>query len=116
MSGDEQTVMRRTRLSIFCFAAASLGVALVSSDQLVLLARVSFAGTALMGPFILAGILRNRAPGVEILVATGIALVLFLASVIGTIPQTIGPIRLDLLLLIGLAAITVASSILRRAR
>jgi SSS family solute:Na+ symporter len=116
MTGDEQSVMRRTRLSIFCFAAASLGVALVSSDQLVLLARVSFAGTALMGPFILAGILRNRPPGVEIIVATGVALVLFLGSVVGAIPQMIGIVRLDLLLLAGLAAITVGSSMLRPAR
>lgn len=114
MAGDEETVMRRTRLSIFCFAVASLAVALMSSDQLVLLARVSFAGTALMGPFILAGILARRAPGIEIIVATGIALAVFLGSVLGVVPQVVGPLRLDLLLLIALGAIALASSVLRR--
>lgn len=114
MIGDEQTIMRRTRLSIVCFAVASLGVALMSSDQLVLLARVSFAGTALMGPFILAGILAQRAPGIEIIAATGIALLLFLGSVVGIIPQAIGSVRLDLLLLTLLAAIAVGSSLFRQ--
>jgi len=116
MAGDEQTVMRRTRLSIFCFAAASWAVALMSSDQLVLLARVSFAGTALMGPFILAGILTRRAPGVEIIVITAIALVVFLASVLGAFPQMIGPLRLDLLLLITLGSVAIVSSVRRGSR
>ncbi|MGI9270347.1 MAG: sodium:solute symporter family protein [Woeseiaceae bacterium] len=114
MSGDEKTVMHRTRLSIFGFAAGSLIVALMSSDQLVLLARVSFAGTALLGPFILGGILMKRAPGIEIIVATGVALLLFLASVVGTIPQMVGSIRLDLLLLAILSTIAVLSSLFRK--
>lgn len=113
MRGDEQVVMQRTRISIVCFAVASLGVALLSSDQLVLLARVSFAGTALMGPFILTGILTRRTPGVEVIAATGIALAVFLASVLGAVPQMVGPMRLDLLLLLTLSVVTLASGILR---
>ena len=53
MTGDEKTVMRYTRIAILCFAIIALIVALLSSDQLVLLARVSFVGSALMGPLIL---------------------------------------------------------------
>lgn len=113
MSGDEQKIMRRTRLSIVCFAIASLAVALLSGDQLGLLARVSFAGTALMAPFILAGILMSRAPGIEVIAATGIALALFLASVLGVVPQMVGPIRLDLLLLLVLSTVTLVSAIRR---
>lgn len=116
MSGSEQTVMRLTRFSIVGFAVASLSVALMSGDQLVLLARVSFAGTALMGPFILAGIFTRRAPGIEVIVATGIALVLFLASVVGLMPQILGPIRLDLLLLLALSSITLISAYLGHRR
>lgn len=114
MSGDETSAMRRTRLSIACFAAASLAVALMSSNQLVLLARVSFAGTALLGPFILAGIFSNRAPGIEIIFATAVALLAFLGSVLGAIPSTIGPLRLDLLLLIGLSSVALLSCLMRR--
>ena len=113
MSGDEKSVMFRTRLSIVCFATASLGVALLSGDQLVLLARVSFAGTAMMGPFILAAILSKRAPGIEVIVATGIALALFLGSVLGAMPQIIGSLRLDLILLIVVSAIAVISNVIR---
>ena len=116
MSGDERKIMRATRLSIFCFALASLAVALISGDQLVLLARVSFAGTALLGPFILAGILLRRAPGSEVIVATAIALAIFLASVLGALPNMVGPLRMDLLLILVLSALTVGSSIIRLER
>ena len=114
MSGDEEQIMSRTRLSIVAFAVASLAVALMANNQLVLLARVSFAGTALMGPFVLTGILTRRKPGNEIVVATGIALLVFLASVLGAVPQMIGSIRLDLLLLIVLSAVTLVSAIFNR--
>ncbi|MGI9232946.1 MAG: sodium:solute symporter family protein, partial [Woeseiaceae bacterium] len=113
MSGNEEKIMRLTRLSIVCFAVASLGVALMASNQLVLLARVSFAGTALMGPFILAGILMRRAPGIELIAATGIALALFLASVLGLVPSMIVGIQLDLLLLVALGIVALTSGILR---
>ena len=109
MSGSEEVLMRRTRISIICFALASLGVALMASNQLVLLARVSFAGTALMGPFILAGILMRRPPGLEVIISTAVALALFLASVMGLISQIWGPVRLDLLLLLTLTGITLFS-------
>lgn len=114
MSGDEQLVMQRTRISIICFALASLGVALMSGDQLVLLARVSFAGTALLGPFILSGILSEKMPGRIQIPATAVALALFLASVLGAIPPKLGPVRLDLLLLVVLSIVTLASYNLRR--
>lgn len=109
LSGDEQQVMKLTKLAIVFFALAGLVVAILSGNQLVLLARVSFAGTALMAPFVLAAILTRRPPGVEIIVATGAGLLIFLCSVLGLIPEVIGPIRLDLLLLLSLGALTVFS-------
>ncbi|MGI9286287.1 MAG: hypothetical protein ACR2P1_12935, partial [Pseudomonadales bacterium] len=113
LSGDEQKIMRITKVAIVFFAMAGLVVAILSGNQLVLLARVSFAGTALMAPFVLAAILTRRPPGAEIIVATGAGLLIFLCSVLGLVPEVIGPIRLDLLLLLSLGALTVFSLIYR---
>lgn len=109
MSGEEQDIMKWTRASIICFAVAAWFVALMSGDQLVLIARVGFAGTALMAPFILSGILSQRAPGHSILIATFIALAVFLGSVFSVFPQTFGPMRMDLFLLFTLAGVALIS-------
>lgn len=111
---DEGRNMRITKIAIVCFALGSLFVSIISSDQLVLLARVSFAGTAVMGPFIIAGVLCKGRPGIEILLATFLGLVIFLASVTGLLPAKVGFIRLDLLLFTTLFAIAGLSSVVRR--
>ena len=61
-----------------------------------MLARVSFAGTALMGPMILLGILSDRKISAFIIVASFIGLVIFLLSLGGVIPGSYFGIRLDL--------------------
>jgi hypothetical protein len=63
---------------------------------------------------VLGGILARRAPGVEVVGATGVALVLFLGAEAGLVPSTIGPLRTDLLLLGTLAVITVGTMLVRR--
>jgi SSS family solute:Na+ symporter len=85
----------------------------LTSDELVLLARVSFSGTALMAPMILAGVLSNRRPGFEVIMATGTALIIFTLSLLGIVPDAIGFARLDLALLLIVAAFTALSSIVR---
>ena len=72
LSGTERAVMLRTKLAIVFFALAALVFAIFSSDQLVLLARVSFAGTALLAPLVLGAILSRHPPGVEVIVATAL--------------------------------------------
>ena len=114
LPGKEKAVMNITKLAIFGFAAIALIFSILASDQLVLLARVSFAGTSMMAPMILAGILAKRPLGTEIIVATALALLLFLASLLEIIPSTIGPIRLDLLLLLSVGAIALVSYYTRR--
>ena len=89
-------------------------VAILSSNQLVLLARVSFAGTAILAPFVLAAVLTSHRPGIEIIISTAFGLMLFLASVLGLIPEVIGTIRLDLMILLSLSMIAGASVLLRR--
>jgi solute:Na+ symporter, SSS family len=44
------------KIAIVSFAIAALVFSLLSSDQLVLLARTSFAGTAMMGPLVILAI------------------------------------------------------------
>lgn len=114
ISGSEKAVMLRTKLAIAFFGFAAFAFSIVSGDQLVLLARVSFAGTAIMGPMILTAVLTARTPGREIVVATGLGLVLFIASLVELVPGMIGPIRLDLLLIGGLGLVALASTFIRQ--
>lgn len=113
LSGDEKVVLRQTKIAIVCFGIAALAFSVVSSDQLVLLARVSFNGTALLAPMILGGVFLRRAPGVEVLYATALGLVLFLGSLVGVVSDMVGPFRLDLFLLVAIAVVTALSALLR---
>ena len=114
MSGTERSVMLRTKMAIGLFGLAALIFAVLSSDQLVQLALVSFAGTALMGPMILAGVMLKRPPGIEVVVATGLGLLCFLVALLGLIPRIIAGMQIDLLLLLLLALVTTVSVVRRR--
>ena len=103
--------MIRTRLAIICFGVAALVFSILSSDELVLLARVSFAGTALMAPMIFAAVFSKRKPGVVIPLVTVAALVLFILSLLGWIPDQFWNIRLDLMLLVFLGVFSAVVSI-----
>lgn len=113
MRGPTRRVLPRTKWAVIAFGVAALVFSVVSSDQLVLLARVSFNGTALVGPMVLAGVLLKKAPGMEIVGATAAALVIFLLSLIGMLPDMIGPARLDLLLLFLLGGLAAAAAFFR---
>ena len=106
LRGEERRVMFTTKLAIVGFAGAALAFAILSSDELVLLARVSFAGTALLAPLVLAAVLLPRSPGVETVLITGIGVLVFFASVLGILPDFVGSIRLDLLVLLALFGLT----------
>ncbi|MEQ9438776.1 MAG: sodium:solute symporter family protein [Cyclobacteriaceae bacterium] len=114
LSGNEKIILRKTKLAIIGFAAVALGFSIVASDQLALLARVSFAGTSMLAPMILAAVLSQKKLGVEIIFATALALLIFLASLINIIPSMVGPIRLDLFLLTLLSLFTLISTQLRK--
>ena len=103
-----------TRVAVLTFGFAALVFSIVSSDQLVLLARVSFAGTALMAPMVLAAIYRSRPPGVEIIAITGMSIVIFLLSLLGVLPAEFGGVRVDLLLLLTTSLFALLSSLFRR--
>ncbi len=104
MKGDDKKVMPITRVAIVFFAAISLIFSLFSSDQLVLLARTSFAGTALMGPMIISGIFSEKKMGPVVPTVTLLAMALFVGSLLGLIPNSLWGIRLDITLFVLLLA------------
>ena len=89
-----------TKLFVLVFATMATVLALASNDQLVLLARVSFAGTAMIAPMVLAAVLWRRTLGIEIPWLSLGAIVLFLLANIGVLPRTFMGLRAELLLLI----------------
>lgn len=90
--------MRWTRGAIAAFATAAFCFAILSADQLVLMARVSFAGTAILAPLILSAVLCRRPRATVLLPATATGLLIFLASVLDLLPANIAGFRLDLML------------------
>ncbi|MCK5821840.1 MAG: hypothetical protein KAH17_08135 [Bacteroidales bacterium] len=116
MKGDEKKIMRITKISIFLFSLVALAFSLKISDQIVLLARVSFAGTALMGPMILLGILSNKKISWTIIPLSFIALVIFLLSLAKVIPSEYFGLRLDLLLFVLLSIAAFFSHLFSKAK
>jgi len=110
---DEKKVMRITKIGIFIFAIIALVFSELIKDQIALLARVSFAGTALMGPMILLGILSDRKVSTGIIWASFIGLIVFLLSLGGIISNSIIGVRLDLFLFICLSAVAVITYFMR---
>ena len=103
----EDDNLRPVRLVILLFALSALIFSLLSSDELVLLARLSFSGTALMGPMIILGIFSKRPQGFAMILLSFLALLIFILSNLGWFPKQILSFRTDLLLMIllGVAAL-----------
>ncbi|MFW5762279.1 MAG: sodium:solute symporter family protein [Cyclobacteriaceae bacterium] len=95
----EEHKMKYTRFTILFFAVAALVFSVLSSDQLVLLARVSFAGTSILAPLILSGIFNQKKPPVFIIPFTALGVLTFLGSLAGIVPELIFGIRIELLVL-----------------
>lgn len=105
LKGDEKSIMFKTKIGIFVFSVIALIFSVIVIDQLVLLARVSFTGTALMGPMILLGILSDKKISAGMILSSFLALLIFLGSLAGYVADEFLGIRLDLILL-GLLAFT----------
>ena len=104
-----------TKLISFLFALSALALSILSTSELVLLARVTFAGTALLAPMILLPIAisakvqaGNSTPLNSFLpTLTAISLVVFLLSLLGVLSPNVAGLRLDLLLLIMLFSLSI---------
>ncbi|KAA3657858.1 MAG: sodium:solute symporter family protein, partial [Calditrichaeota bacterium] len=114
LNGDEKTLMLKTRLAVVFFGLAALVFSIISSDQLVLLARVSFAGTSLMAPMIFAAVLSSKPPGMEVVVLTAIGLLLFIGSLFGLVPQLLIGLRIETFILLSLALVACLSFFYRK--
>lgn len=117
LTGEDKHMMLISRICIFAFALAALVFAVLSSDQLVSLARVSFAGTSLMAPMIFVAIFSNKAASMKWLpLATFVGLALFIASLFSLVPGNIAGLRLDLFLLLILAIIAIVGVVISQSK
>ncbi len=115
ISKSENDSLKPIRLAIISFALAALVFSLLSSDQLVLLARVSFAGTAMMGPLVILGIFSRKPQGIFMIVVSGLGLLAFILSQAGVLPGTLGPLRMDLSLMILLTTCALSNYLIKNA-
>jgi SSS family solute:Na+ symporter len=114
LKGEDKYVLLRTKIALFIFAVIVMAFSVIISDELVLLARVSFAGTSMLTPVILIGVLSKKKPGKELLVISSIALFVFLFSVFQLIPENIYGVRVDMGLYVILFISTIISIVFRR--
>ncbi len=104
---EDQKALRITRIFIVFVGILALVFSIVSSEHLVLLARTSFAGTALMGPMILLGIFHRKKPSNLLPITTILALFTFLAAKSGALISRIGGLDIELVLFIALVSVTI---------
>ncbi len=114
LPGEEKRAMRITRISLFFFAAVVMVFSTLMSDQLALLARVSFTGTAMMAPIVLMAVIKKRKPAKEVILISFLALIIYLLSLAGVVPDHIGALNLDLTLFLFLAVSVITLSLIRK--
>jgi SSS family solute:Na+ symporter len=114
LKGTDKSVLIRTKTALFIFAAIVMGFSVVISDELVLLARVSFTGTSMLTPVILIGVISKKKPGKELLIISAIALLTFILSLFQIIPENILGVRTDLGLYSILFVVMAASVFIRK--
>lgn len=114
LGGNDKQVMLKVKLSLVLFATITFISAISISDQLALLSKTSFTGTAMMAPMVLSAVLSKRKPGNEIIAFTVVALVVFLLSLAGLIPAKLLGLNIELWLFILLAVAGTLSAIARK--
>lgn len=85
LSGSDKRNMRVTQVAIFIFALIVLVFSTYMSNELVLLARVSFAGTSMIAPAVLGAVIFKNPPK-SLLVLSGLALIYFVLSLAELVP------------------------------
>ena len=114
MQLKESQSLRPIRLFILLFSIFALLFSLISSDELVLLARLSFSGTAIMGPLIILGILANKPQGLFMVWISLLGLLVFILTQLNILPQKIGLLRMDLLIMIVLSLCAFANYLFKK--
>jgi SSS family solute:Na+ symporter len=110
LKGEDKEMLNITRVAIVVFGIVCLVFALLSNDQLVLLARTSFAGTSILAPLIFTGILaKNPALHKWLAIPTLIGLLLFVCSSLGVLPKAYVGIRAEIIIPIVLGMVALMS-------
>lgn len=100
---DDKKALVITRLFIVFFGVLALIFSILSSEHLALLALTSFAGTAMMGPMILVGILASRKPSILMPIVTVVSLIVFVLAKLGILSTQHWGLKIELILFIGLS-------------
>jgi len=99
LKGDDKKMVSIARIGIVVFGIVSLIFALLSSDQLVLLALKSFAGTSILAPLIFTGILSKEPSTAKWLAyPTMIGLIVFILSLLNYVPNQFAGIKVEILI------------------
>jgi solute:Na+ symporter, SSS family len=85
LTGEDKRNMRITKLGILIFSLIVLVFSSLISDELVLLARVSFAGTSMIAPVVLGAVIFKNPPK-SLLILSALALSYFVLSLLGLVP------------------------------
>lgn len=94
LSGSDKFNMRVTQVSIVVFSLIVLVFSTYMSDELVLLARVSFTGTSMIAPVVLGAVIFKNPPK-SLIVLSSLALGYFVLSLAGFVPDRFGDLPLD---------------------
>lgn len=103
LSIDDKKAVSITRIFILVFGLLALIFSIVSTEHLVLLARTSFTGTAMMAPMILVGILSSKKLSRLMPLLTLAALLIFVGAKLGIVPSKIGSLQIEIVLFLSLA-------------
>ncbi|RIW16299.1 sodium:solute symporter family protein [Algoriphagus lacus] len=85
LSGSDKSNMRITQVAILVFSLIVLVFSTYMSDELVLLARVSFAGTSMIAPVVLGSVIFKNPPK-SLLLVSALALSYFILSLLEWVP------------------------------
>jgi len=114
LTGEDKKMLNVTRVAIVCFGLVVFVFSLFTTDELVMLARTSFAGTALMAPMIFTAIFSKRKLNMYVPVCTAVAMLLFVGSLFGVVSDIVMGLRMDLLLIIVLTLLSILLSYFNR--
>jgi SSS family solute:Na+ symporter len=105
LSGTDPQDMKITKIGIVVFSLIVLIFSTYMSDELVLLARVSFTGTSMIAPVVLGAVIFKNPPK-SLIFLSSIALGIFILSLAGLVPNKFFDLPLDFLMYILLSTST----------
>lgn len=94
LSGSDKRDMRVTKIGIVIFSLIVLVFSTYMSDELVLLARVSFTGTSMIAPVVLGAVIFKNPPK-SLIFLSSLALGYFVLSLAGLVPNQYFDLPLD---------------------